>query len=123
MIREKELKEERLPDSAVILEEERETLIEWMLILKASGVEVYPEEGNLDAQTEKLLNYYDHIYYIHEDEGDFDIKEHTSLEYEPLYTNTFVHSEDMVNETGTWIGYPKGIFSEEKTFRCYIIKQ
>ena len=120
---EKELKEERLPDSAVILEEERETLIEWMLILKASGVEVYPEEGNLDAQTEKLLNYYDHIYYIHEDEGDFDIKEHTSLEYEPLYTNTFVHSEDMVNETGTWIGYPKGIFSEEKTFRCYIIKQ
>ncbi len=119
---EKELKEERLPNSAVILEEERETLIEWMLVLKASGVEVYPAEGNLDAQTEKLLNYYDNVYYIHEDEGDYDITEHTTWDYEPLYMYTFVHSEDMVNETKTWIGYPKEIYSEGKTLRCYCFK-
>lgn len=117
---EKELKANRLPNSAVILEEERETLIEWMLILKASGVEVFPQESDLDAQTEKLLNYYDNIYYLYEDEGEFDLADYTTEDYEPLYTYSFVHSEDLTNETQNWIGYPEDFYNSYNNTYMYL---
>ena len=120
---EKELKANRLPNSAVILEEERETLIEWMLILKASGVEVFPQESDLDAQTEKLLNYYDNIYYLYEDEGEFDLADYTTEDYEPLYTYSFVHSEDLTNETQNWIGYPEYFYNANNYTYMYLYSE
>jgi len=117
---EAELNMEKLPNSAIILEEERETLIEWMLILKASGAEVYPYEGNLDSQTDRLLDYYDNIYFIYEDENDFDISMYTSKNYKSLYKYTFIHSEDFVNESNSLMGYPDSFYNESNQTFVYL---
>lgn len=115
---EAELKQERLPNSAVILEADTETLLEWMLILKASGEEVYPYDGDLNSQSDILSQYYDNVYFFYEDNGDFDITAITEKDYKPLYYYSFVHSEDMVNGTKTWIGYPEYFYNE--TYYTYI---
>ena len=120
---ETELEMSRLPNSAVIMEEERETLIEWMLILKASGEDVYPYNGNLDLQTDSLLKYYDNIYFLYEDDGEFDISKITSKDYKSLYTYTFNHSEDMVNGTESWIGYPDKFFNEDNHTYLYLYSE
>ena len=120
---ETELEKEKLPQSAFILENERETLIEWMLILKASGVDVYPYDGNLDAQTDRLSQYYDNIYFLYEDPGEYDIADYTTKNYEPLYTYTFMHSEDNVNGTDSWNAYPEFFFEEENHTYVYLYKK
>jgi hypothetical protein len=117
---ETELKRKRLPDSAIILESETETLLEWMLLLKASGADVYPYDGDLDSQSDRLSEYYDNIYFFYEDIGDFDIGAITEKEYKPLYIYSFIHSEDTVNGTDTWIGYPEYFFNEEYHTYVYL---
>jgi len=117
---ETELNKDRLANSAIILESETETLLEWMLLLKASGVEVYPCDGNLDNQSDRLSQYYDNIYFFYEDNGDFDIDAITEKDYKPLYYYSFTRSEDMVNGSDTWIGYPEFFHSEEYHTYVYL---
>lgn len=117
---ENELKEEKLPNSAVILEQETGTLLEWMLTLKASGVDVYPYDGDLDSQTDRLLQYYDNVYFMYEDTGEFNIEDYTTRNFEHLYTYSFIHSEDNINGSDTWTGYPEFFYSEENHTYVYL---
>ncbi|MBR6384099.1 MAG: hypothetical protein IKS56_08965 [Lachnospiraceae bacterium] len=115
-----ELNKEVKPGSAVIIDSNTNTLLEWMLILKASGKEVYPAAEDLNIQTDKLSEFYDNIYYLYESPEDFNIEDITDKEYRPLYINTFVHSEDLVNGTESWIGYPEYFDSEENHTYMYM---
>ena len=120
---ETELKKDRLPNSAYIIEGERETLIEWMLILKASGVDVYPCEKDLDFQTDRLLEYYNNIYFLYEDPNEMGIKDLTKRDYKLLYTYSFLHSEDIINGNDSWTGYPEEFFEEINHTYVYMVSK
>ena len=120
---ESELQKEKLPQSAVILDNDNDTLLEWMLILKAAGIKVYPKEYDLDEQTDKLLEYYENVYYMHEGKEDFDISEYSDKPYELQYTYTFTHSEDMVNGMESFTGYPNFFFNEEKEIKMFLLTE
>ena len=119
---ETELAEERLPNSAIVLNSNYRTLIEWMLILKASGADVYPLYGDLDKQTDSLLEKYDNIYFMNESSEEIKIKDYTKKRFEKEYSYYFTHSEDTVNKTYTWIGYPRSFYSEEEELSVYLLK-
>lgn len=117
---ETELNRDRLPNSAMILDSKTETLLEWMLPLKASGMDVFPYDGNLDSQSDRLSESYDNIYFLYEDTGNLDIGAITEKEYKTLYLYSYIHSEDMVNGTDTWIGYPNYFYNEEYHTYVYL---
>ena len=120
---EKELERDRLPNSAIIVDKERETLIEWMLILKASGAEVYPFTGKLGSQTENLSQYYDNIYFIFEDPAKKQVLVKSPAKYKKSYYYMSDYSEDIINGTETWIAYPKELFSDKKDTFVYLYKK
>ena len=115
-----EVHKEKKKNSAVIIDGNTNTLLEWMLILKACGNEVYPGTEDLNVQTEKLSEYYDNIYYLYESSDNFGMGDYTEKEYDFLYENTFVHSEDLVNGTESWIGYPYYFDSVENHMYMYL---
>ena len=114
-----ELEKDKLPNSAYIIDYNHETMLEWMLSLKASGEDVYPYDGDLDAQAEKLSKYYDNLYFMHEGRGKLYIDEYTKLPFELECCYTFKHSEDYENKIDSWIGYPNSFFSEEKKLEVF----
>ena len=114
-----ELEKDKLPNSAYIIDYNHETMLEWMLSLKASGEDVYPYDGDLDAQAEKLSKYYDNLYFMHEGRGKLYIDEYTKLPFELECRYTFKHSEDYENKIDSWIGYPNSFFSEEKKLEVF----
>ena len=71
------LEMEWLPQNAVILNNNHRTKIEWMLILKASGLDVFIYDGNLDSQTDKLLKTYNCVYFVNEGVDEINIEDYS----------------------------------------------
>ncbi len=115
-----ELKQDHGTNSALIIDNDYETMHEWFHILKASGVEVYPKMEDLDRQIEKLSLYYDELYYLYEGAAQADLS-NSCYEFELLRETPYVQSEDFVNESVTWIGYPKELFTLEKVNEVFKI--
>ena len=115
-----ELNQNHGTNSAMIIDNDYDTMHEWFHILKASGVEVYPKMEDFDSQIEKLSLYYDEIYYLYEGAFSADLN-NSVYDFELLRKTPYVQSEDLVNERVTWIGYPKELFVLEKVNEVYKI--
>ena len=115
-----ELKQDHGTNSAMIIDNDYDTMHEWFHILKASGVEVYPKMEDFDSQIEKLSLYYDEIYYLYEGTFIADLS-NSCYDFELLRQTPYVQSEDLVNKVVTWIGYPKELFILEKINAVYKI--
>ena len=120
---EKELEQHRLSNSAVTIDKNHWTQLEWMLILKASGMEVYPAADDLDAQTDKLFEKYDNIYFIAEGAETPLMEAYSSKPFECVNTYSYRYSEDLVNGTDSWTGYPRSFYSEDRQFCEYLLKK
>ena len=115
-----ELKQDHGTKSAMIIDNDYDTMHEWFHMLKASGVEVYPKMDDFDRQIEKLSLYYDEIYYLYEGVAEADLSD-SCYEFELLRETPYEQSEDLVNERVTWIGYPKELFILEKVNEVFRI--
>lgn len=115
-----ELNQNHGTKSAMIIDNDYDTMHEWFHILKASGVEAYPKMEDFDSQIEKLSLYYDEIYYLYEGAFSADLSS-SVYDFELLRKSPYVQSEDLVNEVVTWIGYPKELFILEKVNEVYKI--
>ncbi|MCR4649499.1 MAG: hypothetical protein K5776_10535 [Lachnospiraceae bacterium] len=74
-----ELEDERLQNSAVVINDDFETMLEWFFLVKASGAEVFPMEKDFDAQTERLLQTYDNVYFMYEYNAEAGSREETQF--------------------------------------------
>ncbi len=116
------LENEWLTQSAVILNNNHRTKIEWMLPLKASGLDVFIFDGDLDSQTDKLLEKYNSVYFVDEGIEEINIAEYSAKNFVKEYSCKFIHSEDIVNGTESWTGYPREFYSEEMSISIYLLK-
>ncbi len=82
-----EIEDERLQNSAVVIDDDFETMLEWLFLVKASGADVFPKEKDLDAQTDRLLKTYDNVYFMYEHNGEFTSDEPDI--YEDVFSDDF----------------------------------
>ncbi len=115
-----ELKRNHGTNSAMIINNDNDTMHEWFHILKAAGVKVYPKMDDFDRQIEKLSLYYDEIYFMYEGSSEADLS-NSCYSFELLRETSYVQSEDLINEKETWIGYPKELFILDKVNEVYRI--
>ena len=116
------LEMEWLSQNAVILNNNHRTKIEWMLILKASGLDVFIYDGNLDSQTDKLLKTYNCVYFVNEGVDEINIEDYSKKKYVKECTYRFIHSEDIVNGTESLTGYPRRFYNEEMELSVYLLE-
>ena len=110
--------------SAILIDDSHDNLTEWMMILKASGVDVYPTDAHSANRVEKLKEYYDNIYYLYtEIEGlyELDVAKITGKNAQELREYSYQRSEDFVYEVTSHIGYPHEFWTQNETTKIYKI--
>ncbi|MCR4930519.1 MAG: hypothetical protein K5988_11075 [Lachnospiraceae bacterium] len=117
-----EMERNHSDNSALIIDNKHETLLEWMLTLKASGVKVYPKAEDMDGQIEELKKYYDEIYYLYEGEEEVDLSE-SKYSYKVVRKSIFERSEDTVNGSETWTGYPRELTVTDTINEVFLVTE